>query len=137
MSAAAAEQTSLTGARRWTIIGTTLVAAFVFSLNARGCVLESPVIVQAFALDRYKVQWITGAEAVAGLTTLFAGIYLIKLVGARRAYLLGAACLTAGCLGEALARTPWELGVAGAVCGSRGVLSGSGRCTPDRRRDPR
>src|SRR5262249_56718724 len=95
-----------TGAQSWAIIGTTLLGAFVFSLNARGSVLESPVIVQAFALDRYKVQWITGAEAVAGLTSLLASVYLIKLVGARRVFLLGAACLTAGCLGEALARTP-------------------------------
>ncbi len=120
---ASAEPTWPTGAQKWTIIGTTLVAAFIFSLNSRGSVLLSPVVVQAFALDRYKVQWITGAEAVAGLTTLFTGIYLIKLVGARRAYLLGAACLTAGCLGEALARTPLELLVAGAVRSCAGFYS--------------
>src|SRR6516165_4191993 len=74
MSASPAEQPLPTGAQKWTIIGTVLVGAFVFSLNARGSILESPVIVQAFALDHYKNQWITGAEAVAGLTTLFAGI---------------------------------------------------------------
>jgi MFS family permease len=123
MSASPAGQALPTGAQRWTIIGTTLLGAFVFSLNARGSILESPVIVQAFALDRYKVQWITGAEAVAGLTSLFAGIYLIKLVGARRTYLLGAACLAAGCLGEALSRTPWELAVAGTVRSCAGFYS--------------
>jgi DHA2 family multidrug resistance protein len=123
MSASAAEETLPTGAQKWTIVGTLLVGALVFSLNARGSVLESPVIVQAFALDRYKNQWITGAEAVAGLTTLFAGIYLIKLVGARRTFLLGAACLAAGCLGEALARTPWELAVAGVVRSCAGFYS--------------
>src|SRR5262245_3000571 len=115
MSASPAGQTLPTGVQKWTIVGTTLVAAFVFSLNARGSVLESPVIVQAFALDRYKVQWVTGAEAVAGLTSLLASIYLIKLVGARRVFLLAAACLTAGCLGEVLARTPRELLVAGTI----------------------
>ena len=60
MSAAPAEQTSPTGVRRWTIIGTLLVGAFVFSLNARGTILESEVVIQAFGLDHYKIQWITG-----------------------------------------------------------------------------
>ena len=135
MSTSSAEQTLPTGARRWTVIGTLLVGAFVFSLNARGSVLESAVIVQAFALDRYKVQWITGAEGVAGLTTLFAGIYLLKVFGARRAFLLGAACLGAGCLGEALARGPWELFLAGTIRSCAGFYSIPGltilqRCVP-------
>jgi DHA2 family multidrug resistance protein len=115
MSISPTEQTLSTGAQRWTIIGTILVGAFVFSLNARGSVLESAVIVQAFGLDRYKIQWITGAEAVVSLTALFSSVYLMKLVGTRRVYLLGAVCLTAGGLGEAMARTPWELGVTGVV----------------------
>src|SRR5262245_50701293 len=136
MSVSPAEPTLPTaGPQRWTVIGTTLVAAFVFSLNSRGSVLESPVIVQAFALDHYKIQWITGAEAVAGLTSLMASIYLIKLVGARRVFLLGIACLTGGCAGVALARTPWELGVAGVVRSCGGFYSIPGltvlqRCLP-------
>jgi hypothetical protein len=129
-------------AQRWTIIGTTLVGAFVFSLNARGTVLQSAVIVQAFALDRYKVQWITGAEGIAGLTTLFAGIYLLKAFGGRRVYLLGAACLAAGALGASLARTPWELGVAGVVRSCAGFYSIPGltvlqRLVPGRTRSTR
>ena len=123
MSAASAEPTLPTGAEKWTIIGTTLVGAFVFSLNARGTVLVSGVIVQAFALDRYKIQWITGAEGVAGLTTLFVGIYLLKVFGARRVFLLGTVCLAAGALAESLARTPWELGVAGTVRSCAGFYS--------------
>jgi DHA2 family multidrug resistance protein len=123
MSAAAAVETLPTGAQKGTIIGTLLVGAFVFSVNSRGSVLVSPVIVQAFGLDRYKIQWISGAEAVAGLTALLASVYLIKLVGARRVFLLGAACLTAGCLGETLARTPWELFVAGTVRSCAGFYS--------------
>jgi DHA2 family multidrug resistance protein len=115
MPAAPAEQTLPTGAQRWTIIGTLLVGAFVFSLNARGTVLESGLIVQAVALDRYRVQWITGAEGVASLAVLFSSVYLMKLVGTRRVFLLGTVCLTAGGLGGAMARTPWELGVAGVV----------------------
>ncbi|MDB5308898.1 MAG: transporter [Gemmataceae bacterium] len=115
MSASPAEQTLPTGAQRRTIIGTLLVGAFVFSLNSRGTVLESTVIVEAFALDRYKVQWITGAEAMASLTALFSSVYLMKLFGTRRVFLLGAVFLTAGGLGEAMARTPWELGGTGVV----------------------
>jgi DHA2 family multidrug resistance protein len=135
MSASTAEQASPTGALKWTIVGALLVGAFVFSLNARGSVLESAVIVQAFALDRYKVQWITGAEAVAGLTALLASVYLIKLVGARWVFLLGAACLGAGCLGEALARGPWELFLAGTIRSCAGFYSIPGltilqRCVP-------
>jgi hypothetical protein len=123
MSASPPEQPPPTGALKWTIIGTVLVGAFVFSLNARGSVLEGPVTVQAFALDRYKIQWITGAEGIAGLTTLFAGIYLLKVFGARRAFLLGTVCLAVGALGESLARTPWELGVAGVVRSCAGFYS--------------
>jgi MFS family permease len=135
MSAASAEQPLGTGALKGTIVGTLLMGAFVFSLNARGSVLESPVVVQAFALDRYKIQWITGAEAVAGLSSLLASIYLIKLVGARRTFLLGAACLTAGCLAEALARKPWELFLAGTTRSCAGFYSIPGltilqRCLP-------
>jgi DHA2 family lincomycin resistance protein-like MFS transporter len=123
MPAVTDEQTLPTGVQRWTIIGTLLVGAFVFSLNARGTVLQSGVIVQAFALDRYRVQWITGAEGVAGLTTLFAGIYLLKVFGARCVFLLGTVCLAAGALGQSLARTPWELGVAGTARSCAGFYS--------------
>jgi DHA2 family multidrug resistance protein len=123
MSASPADQALPTGAQRWTIIGTTLVGAFVFSLNSRGTILEGELKTQAFALDHYKIQWITGAEGVAGLTSLLASIYLIKLVGARRVFLLGTACLTAGAFGEALARTPWELLVAGTVRSCAGFYS--------------
>jgi MFS family permease len=114
MAASGAEQ-ALPAATRWTVIGTALLGAFVFSLNARGTVLESAIIIQAFALDHYKIQWITGVEGVFSLTTLFTSIYLIKVFGARRVFLLGATCLTAGCLAVALAKTPLQLGLAGAL----------------------
>jgi DHA2 family multidrug resistance protein len=106
-----------------------LVGAFVFSLNARGSVLESPVIVQAFGLDRYKIQWITAAEGIAGLTALFSSIYLIKVIGARRVFILGTSCLAAGALGESLARTPLELAVAGVVRSCAGFFTIPGLTT--------
>jgi DHA2 family multidrug resistance protein len=123
MPASTAVQTLPTGVQKWTIVSALLLGGFVFSLNARGSVLESSVIVQAFGLDHYKIQWITGAEALAGLTSLLASVYLIKLVGARWVFLLGVACLTVGCLGEALARTTWELLVAGTIRSCAGFYS--------------
>jgi DHA2 family multidrug resistance protein len=139
MTASPDQPMSPTGARRWTVIGTAFAGAFVFSLNARGSILEIPVIIQAFALDRYKVQWIIGAEAAAGLTALFSSIYLIKLVGARWTFLLGVSCLTVGCVGEAMARTPGELLAAGVVRSCAGFLTIPGlttllRLLPDRGR---
>jgi hypothetical protein len=112
VSTLSAIQASPTGATKTTVIGTILLGAFVFSVNARGTILESDIIVQAFGLDHYSIQWITGLEGVAGLTSFFASIYLTKLFGARRVFLAGTICLTVGCLGEAQARTPWQLGVA-------------------------
>ena len=139
MSASAAEQSLPVGPLKWTIIGTVLMGAFVFSLNARSTILEGTLKVQAFALDRYKIQWITGPMGVAGLTSLFASIYLIKVVGARRVYLLGLVCLVVGCLWDALSRNPWELGVAGVVRSCAGFCPIPGltilqRLVPERKR---
>jgi DHA2 family multidrug resistance protein len=121
------------------VVSTILLAAFVYSLNARGSVLESGLVVQAFALDHYKVQWITGPEGVIGLTCLFLSIYLTNVVGARRVFLAGAFCLAIGCLGEAVARTPWQLAVAGNVRTCGGLCNIPGltilqRLLPQRRR---
>ncbi len=104
MSTLSAVRASPAEATKATVIGSILLGAFVFSLNARGTVLESDLIVQAFALDHYKIQWITGSEGTVGLTSFFASIYLTKVFGARRMFLAGTICLTVGCLGEALAR---------------------------------
>ena len=109
MSVARLAQPSVSEVQRWTNLGTLLVAAFVFSLNARGSILVSQVTVQWFGLDRYKIQWVTGLEGIGGLTSLFAGIYLMKLLAARRTFLLGTACMAVGALGEALAQTPLQL----------------------------
>src|SRR5271154_5278416 len=105
MSASAAAEGLPRGAQRGAIISTLLVAALVFSFDARGSILESQVIIQAFALDHYKSQWITGSLGIAGLTSLFTAIYLMKVFGARRVFLLGLACLAVGALGQSLART--------------------------------
>src|ERR1700678_4646099 len=93
VSTLSAANASPSGAMKTTVVGTILLGAFVFSLNARGTILESELEVQAFELDHYKIQWITGLEGIAGLTSLFSSIYLIKVFGARRVFLAGTICL--------------------------------------------
>jgi predicted MFS family arabinose efflux permease len=132
VSASAAAEGLPSGARRWTIISTLLVAALVFSFDARGSVLESQVITQAFGLDHYKIQWITGSLGIGGLTSLFMAIYLMKVFGARRVFLLGLACLAVGASGQSLARTPLELGVMGTLRSCAGFLAIPGLITLQR-----
>ncbi len=122
MSAATAEPTAPCAAERTTIIGVLFAGAFVYSLNARGSVLISPIVIQALGLDHYKIQWITGAEGIVGLTSLFSSIHLIKVFGARRVFLLGAGCLAVGALGESMVRTPLALFVTGVTRGCAGFF---------------
>src|SRR5271165_213176 len=97
-----------TGAVRWILIVTILLGAFVYSLNAKGTILESNLIIQEFALDHYKAQWITGPEGVVGLTVFFSSMYLIKAFGARRAYIAGTILLVIGCTIVAMSRNAWQ-----------------------------
>ncbi len=99
------------------------MAGFVFSLNARGYILESDVVTQAFGLDHYKIQWVTGPEGIAGLASLFTAIYLMKVFGARWVFLLGTGCMAVGALGESMARTPIEFGVTGVLRSCGGFLA--------------
>jgi predicted MFS family arabinose efflux permease len=109
-----------TGMAKWLVISTMLLAAFTFSLNARGTVLVSSIIIQHFALDHYKAQWITGPEGVFGLTAFFSSIYLIQLFGARRAFLAGAFLFTGGCLLVGISQSAIQEGVGGVIrnCGA-------------------
>jgi MFS family permease len=139
MSASAAEPPLPTGAVKWAIIATCLLGAFLFSLNAKGTILEANVIIQAVSLDRYKVQWVNGPAGVAGLVALFSSIYLGQVIGARRVFLLGAVCLAAGSFGTALMRTGAQDVVAGLVRSGAGFLAIPGltllqRLLPRRRR---
>jgi hypothetical protein len=123
MSAAPSQQTTPTGIHRGALIATILVAGFVFSLNARGYILESDVVTQAFGLDHYKIQWVTGPEGIAGLASLFTAVYLMKVFGARWVFLLGTGCMAVGALGESMARTPIEFGVTGVLRSCGGFLA--------------
>ncbi len=63
----------------------------------------------------------------------------MKVFGARRVFLLGAACLAVGALGESLTRTPLEFGVTGVLRNCGGFLPIPGltmiqRLMPRRRR---
>jgi predicted MFS family arabinose efflux permease len=110
-----------TGLPRWLVIGTLLLAAFTFSLNAKGTVLESQIIVQRFALDHYRAQWITGPEGVFGLTAFFSSIYLVKLFGTRRVFIAGAILLTGGSLLVSVAQTALQQGVGGVIRNCAGL----------------
>src|SRR5262249_57892799 len=50
-------------------------------------------------------------------------LYSASVVAPRRTFLLGTVCLAVGALGESLARTPWELGLAGVVRSCAGFYS--------------
>src|SRR6516164_6038443 len=92
----ATEHYAPTGAAKWIVIGTILAAAFAFSLNAKGTILEDDLIIQAMDLDRYTSQWVTGPEGVVGLVSLFAALHLSKTFGFRRLFIAGNAFLAVG-----------------------------------------
>jgi DHA2 family lincomycin resistance protein-like MFS transporter len=123
MSTGLAEPPLLTGAARWTVVFTLLLSALAYTVSTRGTVLQTNQITQAFDLDRYKVQWITGPEGVVGLTAIFASIYFLRVFGPRRMYIAGAACLGLGALGTTLASNGWQAGVAGVVRSCAGLYA--------------
>jgi MFS family permease len=104
-----------TGAAKWTVLGTLLLTAFAYTLNTKGTILESKLIVQALGTDHYRNQWLTGPAAVVGLVVIFLPLYYLRVFGVRRLYLVGALCLGLGCLGAALQRTPLQAGVAAVI----------------------
>src|SRR6516164_1071549 len=94
-----------TGFAKWLVIVTLLLAGFTYTLNAKGTVLESTIVIDCFALDHYKAQWITGPEGVFGLAAFFSSIYLMEVFGARRVFIAGAILLTSGCLLVSVSQT--------------------------------
>jgi MFS family permease len=104
-----------TGAARWAVMGTLLLSAFAYTLNTKGTVLEYNLIVQALGTDHYRNQWLTGPAAVVGMVVIFLPLYYLRVFGVRRLYLVGVLCLGVGCLGAAVARTPWQAGVMAVV----------------------
>ena len=118
----ATEHYAPTGAAKWIVIGTILAAAFAFSLNAKGTILEDDLIIQAMDLDRYTSQWVTGPEGVVGLVSLFAALHLSKIFGFRRLFIAGNAFLAVGAVGMALAHTPAQDIAAGVVRSCSGLF---------------
>jgi DHA2 family lincomycin resistance protein-like MFS transporter len=104
-----------TGAARWIVIGTLLLALFLYTLNSKGAVLLSNEVVQDLDLDHYKAQWFTGSQGVAGSLAIFTGIYLVSLWGVRRTFLVGACCLTFGAVGTVFVQYAWQEAIAGVV----------------------
>jgi predicted MFS family arabinose efflux permease len=111
-----------TGLAKWLMFGTLLLAGFTYSLNAKGTVLESTIIIQRLALDHYRAQWITGPEGVLGLTVFFSSIYLMQVFGARRVFIAGAMLLTSGCLLVSVSQSALQDGVGGVIRNCGGSL---------------
>jgi MFS family permease len=80
-----------------------------------GMALSFDLIVQAVVSDRWRYQWVTGPATVIHLLFLAVMFALPGWLGFRRAFILGASCLTLGALGSAAATNPWQMGAAQAV----------------------
>jgi MFS family permease len=83
--------------------------------GSSGMALQFDLIVQAVISDRWRYQWVTGPATVIHLLFLAVMFALPAWLGFRRAFILGAACLTLGAAGSALAANPWQMGAAQAV----------------------
>src|SRR5262245_47546707 len=104
-----------TGAAKWTVTSTVMLALFTYTLNTKSTVLQANQITQALALDRYKAQWITGPENVIGLVAIFAALHFMRVFGIRLLFVAGAACLTLGSVGTMLSQNGWQEAVSGSV----------------------
>jgi MFS family permease len=77
-----------------------------------GMVLQFDLIVQSVISDRWRYQWVTGPATVLHLLFLAVMFALPNRLGLRRAFILGAVCMTLGSAGSALAINPWQMGAA-------------------------
>jgi MFS family permease len=87
-----------------------------------GMVLQSDLIVQAVTSDRWRYQWVTGPATVIHLLFLAVMFALPNWLGLRRAFILGALCMTLGSAGSALATNPWQMGAAQVVAAATPLI---------------
>jgi DHA2 family multidrug resistance protein len=97
-------------------------AGCCFALSAKGTVLLSDQVIQAWQLDRYSIQWVIGPAAVVGPIALFAPLYYVNVVGTRPLIAAGGACLAFGSAGTALARDSAEAATAVALRAAGGLF---------------
>src|SRR5262245_55180520 len=100
---------------RWPWLVTVNCALMAYVAASSGMALQFDLIVQAVISDRWRYQWVTGPAVVIHLLCLAVMFALPAWLGMRRAFILGAACLTLGAAGSALAANPWQMGAAQAI----------------------
>jgi MFS transporter, DHA2 family, multidrug resistance protein len=97
----------------WLITITCGLVAYV--AGSSGMALSFDLVVQAVISDRWRYQWVTGPAAVIHLLFLAVMFALPNWMGLRRAFIVGAVCMSVGALGSAVATNPWQMGAAQVV----------------------
>lgn len=100
---------------KWPWLITVNCGLMAYVAGSSGMALSFDLIVQDIVSDRWRYQWVTGPATVIHLLSLAVMFALPAWLGYRRAFILGASCLTLGALGSAAATNPWQMGVAQAV----------------------
>jgi MFS family permease len=100
---------------KWPWLITVNFALMAYVASTSGMALQFDLIVQAVISDRWRYQWVTGPAAVIHLLFLAVMFALPAWLGFRRAFILGATCLTLGAAGSAASVNPWQMGAAQAV----------------------
>jgi len=100
---------------KWPWLVAVNCALMAYVASSSGMVLSSDLIVQAVISDRWRYQWVTGPAVVIHLLFLAVMFALPAWFGLRRAFIIGASCLSVGAAGSALASNPWQMGAAQAV----------------------
>ena len=87
---------------KWPWLVTVNCALMAYVACTSGMVLQFDLIVQAVISDRWRYQWVTGPATVIHLLFLAVMFALPNWLGVRRAFILGAICMTLGAAGSAL-----------------------------------
>ena len=100
---------------KWPWLVTVNCGLVAYVACSAGVILQSDLIVQAVISDRWRYQWVTGPAMVIHLLFLAVMFALPNWLGVRRAFILGAICMTLGAAGSAAATNPWQMGTAQVV----------------------
>jgi MFS family permease len=107
---------------KWPWLITVNCGLMAYVACSSGMALSFDLIVQAVISDRWRYQWVTGPAAVIHLLFLAVMFALPNWMGLRRAFVLGATCMTLGAVGSAVATNPWQMGVAQVVLAATPIM---------------
>src|SRR5262249_56471769 len=109
---------------KWPWLVAVNCALMAYVASSSGMVLSSDLIVQAVISDRWRYQWVTGPAVVIHLLFLAVMFALPAWLGLRRAFIIGASCLSVGAAGSSLSTNPWPMGAARAVLAAPPLMRG-------------